>query len=310
MNPYRSILAATDFTVGSAPALHTARILAERTGAALHLVHVIHTGIVMELRHALTKLQQDIEDQLRRSALEEWNKFAKEQAPLLAATPLDVRIDNRIVGILRAAKDAKADLVVAGAFGERKPETGVGTVAGALLRKCPADVLLIRDTGTALPRRIVVAVDFSANAERALVRAAMLASATDGEVHVLHIYDVPWSELQFRAAAQALGPEYEGQYRTEQLHRFEALWKPVAAQYPKVRFVPHFRDAARRYRSDIARFVREEEADLLILGVRGQTNLRDTLLGSTAERALEESSSSVLAVKPADFEGGNPTIPL
>jgi nucleotide-binding universal stress UspA family protein len=41
-------------------------------------------------------------------------------------------------------------------------------------------------------------------------------------------------------------------------------------------------------------------ADLIVLGTRGHTNLRDVLLGSTAERALSESTCSILAVKPAD----------
>ena len=39
-------------------------------------------------------------------------------------------------------------------------------------------------------------------------------------------------------------------------------------------------------------------ADLIVLGTRGKTNLRDILLGSTAERVLAESRCSVLAVKP------------
>jgi nucleotide-binding universal stress UspA family protein len=41
-------------------------------------------------------------------------------------------------------------------------------------------------------------------------------------------------------------------------------------------------------------------ADLVVIGTRGRANLRDLLLGSTAEKLLRELNTSVLAVKPAD----------
>ncbi|MBM4361664.1 MAG: universal stress protein, partial [Deltaproteobacteria bacterium] len=39
-------------------------------------------------------------------------------------------------------------------------------------------------------------------------------------------------------------------------------------------------------------------ADLVVLGTRGRTNLRDLFLGSTAERVVRECPCSVLAVPP------------
>jgi hypothetical protein len=42
-------------------------------------------------------------------------------------------------------------------------------------------------------------------------------------------------------------------------------------------------------------------ADLIVLGTRGRTNLRDLLLGSTAEKVLRDSVCSVLAVHPEGF---------
>jgi nucleotide-binding universal stress UspA family protein len=41
-------------------------------------------------------------------------------------------------------------------------------------------------------------------------------------------------------------------------------------------------------------------AELVVMGTRGRTNLRDMLLGSTAERTIAEARCSVLAVRPAD----------
>ena len=42
-------------------------------------------------------------------------------------------------------------------------------------------------------------------------------------------------------------------------------------------------------------------ADLIVVGTRGASNLRYVLLGSTAEHMLEHTDASVLAVKPGKF---------
>ena len=55
------------------------------------------------------------------------------------------------------------------------------------------------------------------------------------------------------------------------------------------------------HRSGIVEYASKVQADLIVLGTRGRTNLRDLLLGSTAEKALEESKCSILAVKPEGF---------
>jgi nucleotide-binding universal stress UspA family protein len=48
--------------------------------------------------------------------------------------------------------------------------------------------------------------------------------------------------------------------------------------------------------------VREEEADLLVLGTRGLSGVGHLLLGSTAERVVQHSTCPVLSVHPGDHE--------
>ena len=62
---------------------------------------------------------------------------------------------------------------------------------------------------------------------------------------------------------------------------------------------PHFAvfDAG-SHRCGIAEYARQVEADLVVLGTKGRTNLRYVLLGSTVERLLRDVPCSVLTVKP------------
>jgi nucleotide-binding universal stress UspA family protein len=52
----------------------------------------------------------------------------------------------------------------------------------------------------------------------------------------------------------------------------------------------------------ICDYVATVKAELTVLGTRGRTGLKKLLLGTTAEKVIHRCPSSVLAIKPADFE--------
>ena len=52
------------------------------------------------------------------------------------------------------------------------------------------------------------------------------------------------------------------------------------------------------YRSGVLEFAALVNADLVAVGTRGRSNLRDLVLGSTAEKVLRDSVCAVLAAKP------------
>lgn len=160
MTAFRSIVVGVDFTPCSASALVQAIRIAAWSGASVHPVHVIDTLVVIELEEALAPVQQGVRDGLVRDAAAAWLDFAK--GVVGAGTlPIEVSINNRIVGILRRAHDDRADLVVLGAYGDRPVDVGVGTVATACVRKSMTDVLLVREGRSGAFRTIVVGVDFS-----------------------------------------------------------------------------------------------------------------------------------------------------
>ena len=104
-----SIVVGTDFSVCSAVALGQAIRIARPLGAKLHVVHVIDTTVVIEVQAVLTPLQQGIEASLIRDARQAWAELAR-AIPGTAEQPIEVSINNRIVGILKRARVAGADV--------------------------------------------------------------------------------------------------------------------------------------------------------------------------------------------------------
>lgn len=302
--PFTSVVVGTDFTACSAVALRQALRVAAWSGASVHVVHVIDTHVVIELEEALSQTQKGIRDGLIADAQGAWAEFAK-TIPGAAGLPIEVSINNRIVGILARAREDKGDLLVMGAFGHRCPNVGLGTVATACVRKSPIDVLLVRDTrpesGNAPFKTIVAAVDFSPTSLRVVERAAMFAARDNASLHLLHAFDPPWRHLHYRAPTPLAPPHLQKQYRDGLEGRLAEFCKPALDAHPNLRgkFVLHDDPG---HRSGIVEYAKKVNADLLAIGTRGRTNLRDLLLGSTAEKAMEESSCSILAVKPDAFD--------
>lgn len=296
MNTIASIVVGIDFTPSSAVALKEALRIAQWNLAAVRAVHVIDTLVAIELEDAVSEFQRDVRNGLMADATQAWNTFAAgiEGA---ANVPIDIRIDNRVRGILAAAKDASADLLVVGAFGVRVPQVGFGTVATACVRHSAMKVLLVRDTHPGRFKTIVACVDFSPTSLIALDQAASVAMQDDAALHVLHVFDAPWHQLHYRAPTPQAAPSFQRQYR----HGLERRIANFANELGReINFLkPHFElFDYQGHRTGISEYAAKVGADLLVLGTRGRSNIRDMFLGSTAEKVLRDSKCSVLAVKP------------
>jgi len=303
--PFTSIVVGTDFTACSAVALAQAiRIAGWSGGAKVHVVHVIDTAVVIELETALSPMQQAIRDGLTKDAEKAWAHFTK-GVPEAEGLPIEVSINNKIVGILQRAHTDKADLIVMGAFGQRTPDIGMGTVATACLRKSMTDVLLVRDTrpqgGRSPFKTIVAAVDFSPTSLRAVARAAMFAAKDGAELHVLHVFEAPWHQLLYGESKPLTSDHQQKDYRDGIERRLTEFCGPVLEAHAGLRVKMAVYDCS-GHRSGIVEYADKAGADLIVLGRRGRTKLRDLLLGSMAEKAVEGSKCSILAVKPEGFD--------
>lgn len=141
---------------------------------------------------------------------------------------------------------------------------------------------------------IVAATDFSAAANRAVLRAALIARQQGAELHLLHVIAplalYPGQEVgpaDGAAIPAALGEQLEASAR-------------VLREHYGVRVRVSQRIG--RAHSQIADYAVAAGADLVVVGARGESSLLRLLLGSTASRLLRVRKGPVLVVRGEPVE--------
>lgn len=184
------------------------------------------------------------------------------------------------------------DLVVIGSRGLGSVMgTLLGSTARALARHSPVPVLVVRGRREA-PRRILAAVDGSADSDAAIQILARLPLPAGAEITCLHVSPDPvlrhtlidgLDEAIEHARARTADEVLKGAARTlGARHRVGATGTDHGNVADQV-----------LARADAM------GADLIVLGSRGQTLGQGFLQGSVADRVLSEAHCAVLVAKPA-----------
>ncbi len=138
----KKILVAHDFSERSAEAVRTARAWAEVFDAEITLLHVVEPVVYPEF-YAINALSDDVMTRLRDRATEALDNAADE---ILGTLPVNttVLIGRAADTIINEAQPENFDLVIMGTRGLSGLEQLVlGSVAEAVLRKCPVALLTV-----------------------------------------------------------------------------------------------------------------------------------------------------------------------
>jgi nucleotide-binding universal stress UspA family protein len=262
----QSVVVGIDFSPASASALAHAARLATAAGVQLHAVHAL--GDAAEGDPGLP---------------DRWVQF---RGAVGGATgvPLEVLAGPRHAILEEAVRRHEADLLVLGAGGEGGAHVGLGRLASRCIRSSEVDVLVVRDDRPGPFRTVVAGVDFSEASRRALAWAETIARRDAAGLYAVHVVAAldGSRETHARLAAE-FGPA---------LDEFVAGTIPAEGIGVRREVFPYT-----GHRSGLIEFCAVVDAGLLVIGTRGRGNLREALLGSTAEKALEHSTCAVLAVK-------------
>lgn len=282
-----NVLAATDLSAASRPAVQRAAQLCTEHRARLALLHVIE-----ELPPAvILPAEQVVADARRELAA------AQAQVPEdIVCEPL-VETGKDFVAIIRAARRMPADLIAVGAHGHHLLRDYIlGTTAEKLIRKSAIPVLVVRQEPRGPYRRLLVPTDFSEASRQALAVAAALAPGAD--LDLLHVYGF-WGEGRLSLAG--VGSDALERYRHE-----TELWARTSMEEWLAGLDLAGRRVERHFvqghaATTIAQFAAERQHDLVAMGTAGRTGLPYILLGSVTEHALRAIPCDTLTVRPAEF---------
>lgn len=295
--PTRSILAATDLTPASDGAVRTAAAIAERTGAALHLLHDCDFAAV---HHRAGGAAPSFEGHLRAAAEALEAQAARTVPPWVRVASRDVTVYATHRAILEQAEAVGAELVVMGPHRSRgrldalRPST-----AERVVRAARVPCLVARGRSQLAFRRVVVATDLSRPARGALELALgwcrslgpreggiAVGGAETRVVHVLpHVFEPGSPPLERAVVGPRLHEEVEAAARAVRgaagVHLSEeVLWGSDPAL-------------------SIVRYARQERADLLVVAASGRGALRRVLQGSVSAEVSRAAPCPVLLVPPA-----------
>ena len=295
MKTFHHIIAAVDFTPSCRAALHEAVRRASLDGAAVTAVHVMEESLVRQLKAALSTDESTVrlewEARLR--------KFVDEAEPDAGVVKTEVRVGHPYLELVQACATHTADLLVMGAKGSKDEPGRIGVIAAKCVRKAPVDVLIVRSNATGPFKHVVACVDFSENAAKAVQFALHLAVEDQAELDCLHVYQSATAlALDYGGLATPLPPLVTDEESVKAWYsELESFLEPLTRKAEGIAVKP-FIEESTSIRDAILNHVSKVKADLVVLGTRGKSGLREMLIGTTAEKVLLEATCSILAVKP------------
>ncbi|MEM7727661.1 MAG: universal stress protein [Pseudomonadota bacterium] len=294
--------------------------LAQADGAVLTLVSVVETMVSAASAGRFHDELAEAFEALRRKRLERLRELAAGVKGSVE-TVCEVMDGLAYLKVIKRVQLYKHDLVVAHTAGHGGPMARLFVSEEMqLLRKCPCPVLLLKPLHQNGFDRIVATVDFDHQDDpdgRAVKTAlnadivdlaATLAEQDRAKLDVLNIFTVP-GEASMVAGWIPMTPEnlsdYAKRCRGEAETQLQAVVKDSRDRTGLD--VLNGEDVTThivkgRPRVEIPHFVREHEADLVVMGTVGRVGVPGFLIGNTAETILTSIDCSVLALKPHGFE--------
>ncbi len=289
-----TIIAGADVSIPSDQAIDRAGALATKHGAKLVIVHAqANDGAVDGATNEVVKQLGEVAAAMRLEVA----RRLDERLRAMRALGVDAEVltptgpPGEVVAQL--ARERGAELIVVGTHGH----TGIsrfllGSVATAILRHAPCDVLVTRGNASTRPfTKPLIAVDFSAPSKRALRHAASLTE--DGApLELLHVWQLPagsvgaslfgadrfpWSTIRDAVLSSA------NQKANHLVAENSAIGHPLHVELVQGTPMATITHAAER-----------GGHDLIAVGTHGHGGFRKLLLGSVAEGVIRHAPCSVL----------------
>jgi nucleotide-binding universal stress UspA family protein len=289
-----TIVVGIDLSVPSEHALDRAAALAQLNGAALVMVNAqADDAPIEDVDNEVLKQIGEVSAAVR---AEEAKRLA-EKLQQLTARGVNVELVRRTGPpgevVAEVATERGADLIVIGTHGHTGLQRFLlGSVATAVLRHAPCDVLVCRGVAGPSPfLRPIVATDFSPSAARALRNAAALTSHR-APIEVVHAWQLPAGSWGATLLGQARFPW--STVRDAVLASAKTQADKLVASIGDIGHPLHVQLIQGPPASVITHAAESGAHDLIAIGTHGHRGFRRLLLGSVAESVIRHAPCSVL----------------
>jgi len=295
----RKILCPIDFSDFSERALEHALVLAKWYGGEVSVLHVIPKVLMPPEAYPYLSEPLVPDPKARERALEELGRFVHRARDMGVATEVRLEEGEAVDEILTLAERLPADLVVMGTHGRRGFERLVlGSVAEKVLRKaaCPVMTVAIAREGETtseqgLFKRILCPIDFSTSSTRALEYALSLAKEADAHLTLIHVLEAALEDAGDMAAFAV--SEYRDFLKRNALERLQQAVPKEAREWCE----PECLVASGRSHRQILKVAKEQNTDLIVMGVQGRNAVDLALFGSTTHHVVREANCPVLTIR-------------
>jgi nucleotide-binding universal stress UspA family protein len=286
-----SIVAGIDFSSASSNVVKHEMNIAAHMGATCVFVHVLP-----EEFFSWHKAQPDgVFENLQQQAQAKIQELVPDVAGVNEVV-IEVCKGKPVAELHKAVTNHQASLLVLSANDLTKKH--LGTVSSRCVRTVSCDVLILRDWQGSMFKRILVCVDYSATSAKALERAANLAMSYGAHLEVIHVMFPPTEDYWGKAemSDDISMNKYVALCRNkadEQMRRF------LDECSISLKLVDHcYVVAESRFPSlVITQNANDEGKDLVVMGTHGMSGFISNFIGSNAERLINDSAVSVLAVR-------------
>ncbi len=204
--------------------------------------------------------------------------------------------------LLREAVTNDYDLLIVGSHQQHAlGQLLLGNTGRRLIRKSPCPVWVTSPVEDGKVRRILVPTDFSETADEAIKLAGTLALQLDADLHVLHAIEHHF-EPQMRDMIASLdeAAQFQSRFHSDSERQLNEVISRCGLDHAVA--LDHRHIAIGTPDTAIRTAVDELAVDLVVMNTLGRSGLKGLLVGNTAEQVLNHLTSSILAIKPDDFQ--------
>ena len=287
------ILAATDLSNGSSPAIDRGFLLAQANKAHYTIVHATGLNILSELGEFLGKNMNEISTRISEQTKQQLSDIVNASRNK-ADTHFELRLEDGRpnISIPAFARSSDSDLTLIGAHGSGFIQrTLLGSTASRLLRKSHCPVLVVKQDAYRDYNRVLIAIDFSSSSKPSICLARTLAPKSN--LILLHAYEVPFAGKMHQAGIdEDVIKQYQEEAKTRAMHQLHDLAKEAGLTSSAYTALVLPDNALK----NVLQTEEKYRCDLIVMGKHGTHVTEDLLLGSLTKRVLAESLCDVLVV--------------